>query len=148
MIKTEKALSTLLKQNLPKKTFFQRIENRVGEGIADTFICLDGNVFFIELKIIKNNRIVLQKSQIAWHISYDRSNGISFFLASSPSERCLFLFEGRKALEIQGSRIEDIDYLVRGSMKDVVAYLQERCCINVTAPSAGEGRAGGLRPAT
>lgn len=109
---------------------------------------MNGNVYFIELKIIKNNKIIPQKSQIAWHISYDRSNGISFFLASSPKERCLFLFEGGKALEIQGSRIEDIEYLVRGSIKDVVAYLQERCCKNVTAPSAGEGRAGGLRPAT
>ena len=143
MAKTEKILSNLLKQSLPKKTFFQRIENRVGEGIPDTFICMNGNVYFIELKIIKNNRIIPQKSQIAWHISYDRSNGISFFLASSPKERCLFLFEGGKALEIQGSRIEDIEYLVRGSIKDVVAYLQERCCINVTLPSAGEGRGGG-----
>ena len=100
MAKTEKILSNLLKQSLPKKTFFQRIENRVGEGIPDTFICMNGNVYFIELKIIKNNRIIPQKSQIAWHISYDRSNGISFFLASSPKERCLFLFEGGKALEI------------------------------------------------
>ena len=137
MAKTEKTLSTILKQNLPKKTFFQRIENRVGEGIPDTFICMDGYNFFIELKIIKNNRIILQKSQIAWNIKYSRCNGVSFFLASSPKERCLFLFEGQKALEIQGSRVEDIEYLVRGSIKDVVAYLQERCCINVTAPSAG-----------
>jgi penicillin-binding protein-related factor A (putative recombinase) len=97
---------------------------------------MDGYNFFIELKIIKNNRIILQKSQIAWHIKYDRSNGISFFLASSPKERCLFLFEGQKALEIQGSRVEDIEYLVRGSIKEVVAYLQQ-CCKNVTAPSAG-----------
>ncbi len=101
--------------------------------MPDVYICMDGVPLWVELKIIKNNRIIPQKSQIAWHISYDRSNGISFFLASSPKERCLFLFEGRKALEIQGSRIEDIDYLVRGSMKDVVAYLQERCCKNVTA---------------
>jgi Holliday junction resolvase len=141
MAKTEKTLSTILKQNLPKKTFFQRIENRVGEGIPDTFICIDGNVYFIELKIIKNNRIILQKSQIAWHIKYSRCNGASFFLASSPKEGCLFLFEGGKALEIQGSRIEDIEYLVRGSIKDVVAYLQQ-CCKNVTP--IGEGRAGGF----
>tara|TARA_R100001463_G_scaffold119909_1_gene175872 strand:+ start:43 stop:483 length:441 start_codon:yes stop_codon:yes gene_type:complete len=141
MAKTEKTLSTILKQNLPKKTFFQRIENRVGEGIPDTFICIDGNVYFIELKIIKNNRIILQKSQIAWHIKYSRCNGASFFLASSPKDRCLFLFEGGKALEIQGSRIEDIGHLVQGSIKDVVAYLQQ-CCKNVTP--IGEGRAGGF----
>ena len=125
---TEKKLWNSLRQYLPKKSHAQRIENRVSEGMPDCYICIDGVPIWVELKIIKNNRIVLQKSQIAWHISYDRSNGISFFLASSPSDRCLFLFEGRKALEIQGSRIEDIDYLVRGSIKDVVAYLQERCC--------------------
>jgi|TARA_R110000787_G_scaffold285191_2_gene400317 hypothetical protein len=89
---------------------------------------MNGNVFFIELKIIKSNKIIPQKSQIAWHISYKRSNGISFFLASSPKDRCLFLFEGGRALEIQGSRIEDIGYLVRGSITDIVTYLQERCC--------------------
>jgi Holliday junction resolvase len=88
---------------------------------------MNGNVFFIELKIIKNNRITIQKSQIAWHISYDRSNGISFFLASRPKEGDLFLFEGGKSLEIQGSRIEDIEHLVQGSIKDVVAYLQQSC---------------------
>ncbi len=31
MPKTEKLLSAILKQNLPKKTFYQRIENRVRE---------------------------------------------------------------------------------------------------------------------
>ena len=89
---------------------------------------MNGNVFFIELKILKSNKIIPQKSQIAWHISYKRSNGISFFLASSPKDRCLFLFEGGKALEFQGSRIEDIDFLVRGTITDVVTYLQESCC--------------------
>ena len=127
MPKTEKLLSAILKQNLPKKTFYQRIENRIGEGIPDTFICMNGNVFFIELKIIKNNRITIQKSQIAWHIKYNQCNGVSFFLASRPKERDLFLFEGGKSLEIQGSRIEDIGHLVQGSIKDVVAYLQQSC---------------------
>tara|TARA_Y100000401_G_C8275317_1_gene200543 strand:- start:117 stop:404 length:288 start_codon:yes stop_codon:yes gene_type:complete len=92
---------------------------------------MNGNVFFIELKIIKNNRITIQKSQIAWHIKYNQCNGVSFFLASRPKERDLFLFEGGKSLEIQGSRIEDIEHLVQGSIRDVVAYLQQ-CCKNVT----------------
>ena len=45
MAKTEKILSNLLKQSLPKKTFFQRIENRVGEGIPDTFSINSEQIF-------------------------------------------------------------------------------------------------------
>ena len=56
MPKTERSLWTSLKQNLPKKTHFERIENRTGEGMPDVYLCMDGVPVWLELKIVKNGR--------------------------------------------------------------------------------------------
>lgn len=97
-----------MKKHLPKKTHAQRIENRVSEGMPDSYICMDGIPIWCELKIIKRNGVALQPSQIAWHLSHSRCGGVSFFLAFAPSEGLAFLFEGSSALEIQGSRACDL----------------------------------------
>ena len=47
----------LLKKNLPPKTHYQRIENRVSNGMCDTFLCHNGKSVFIELKTTKNNHV-------------------------------------------------------------------------------------------
>ena len=53
----------LLKKNLPPKTHYQRIENRVSNGMCDTFLCHNGRSVFIELKT-KTGR--LTKYQQNW----------------------------------------------------------------------------------
>ncbi len=97
-----------MRQYLPKRSHFQRIENRTGEGIPDVYICIDGVPVWCELKIIKNGRASVSKSQIAWHLGHTRCNGVSFFLLHCPSTGDVFLFDGASAPEIQGSRIDDL----------------------------------------
>jgi hypothetical protein len=105
---TEKKLWNSFRQHLPKKSHAQRIENRVSEGMPDCYICIDGVPIWVELKIIKNNRIDIRPSQIAWHTSHSRCGGVSFILGYTPTERLAFLFEGGIAPQIQGSRFDDL----------------------------------------
>ena len=97
---TEKNLWLQLKKNLPPKTHYQRIENRVSNGMCDTFLCHNGKSVFIELKTTKNNSILLQKSQIAWNMSLFYSKGLSFFLVKHLLTSDLFLFGGGQAIEL------------------------------------------------
>jgi len=89
-----------LKKNLPPKTHYQRIENRVSNGMCDTFLCHNGRSVFVELKTTKNNKILLQTSQIAWNMSLFNAKGLSFFLVKHLLTSDLFLFEGGQAIEI------------------------------------------------
>ena len=97
---SEKNLWLLLKKNLPPKTHYQRIENRVSNGMCDTFLCHNGKSVFIELKTTKNNSILLQKSQIAWNMSLFYSKGLSFFLVKHLLTSDLFLFGGGQAIDL------------------------------------------------
>lgn len=108
MPKTERSLWNSLKQNLPKKTHFQRIENRAGQGMPDVYLCMDGVPVWCELKIIKNGRVSLSTSQIAWHLAHTRCGGASFFLVHDPSTGDVFLFDGGKAAVIHESRTTDL----------------------------------------
>ena len=89
-----------MKKNLPPKTHYQRIENRVSNGMCDTFLCHNGISVFVELKTTKNNHILLQRSQIAWNMSLFNSKGLSFFLVKHLLTSDLFLFEGGQAIEL------------------------------------------------
>jgi hypothetical protein len=54
----EKTLGNEIKSVLPKGSFFNKIENRVGVGLPDLFILLNGIPLFIELKSpIKGNKL-------------------------------------------------------------------------------------------
>ena len=108
MPKTERSLWNSLKQNLPRKTHFQRIENRAGQGMPDVYLCMDGVPVWCELKIIKNGRASLSTSQIAWHLAHTRCGGASFFLLHEPSTGDVFLFDGGKAAVIHESRTIDL----------------------------------------
>lgn len=108
MPRTEQSLWNSLRQHLPKKTHFQRIENRAGEGMPDVYLCMDGVPIWSELKIIKNGKVSISKSQIAWHLGHTRCNGVSFFLLHCPSTGNVFLFDGGLAAKLQGSRIDDL----------------------------------------
>ena len=105
MPKTEKALSTSLKQKLPKKSHYQRIENRAGEGMPDVYMCLDGVPIWLELKIIKSNRVTVNKSQIAWHLGHSRCNGVSFSCYTTPRRVMYFCLTEvlRSSSKVRGS---------------------------------------------
>ena len=105
MPRTERQLWNSLRQKLPKKTHCQRIENRAGEGMPDVYLCMDGVPVWAELKITKNDRFTISKSQIAWHLGHTRCGGVSFFLVHDPSTRLVFLFDGGLAPELHGSRL-------------------------------------------
>ena len=67
-----------LKKNLPKNWFVNRIENRIGGGVPDVYICIDGYSIWLELKVTKTHRVSVSPHQIAWHYSLSQSKGTSF----------------------------------------------------------------------
>jgi len=69
---------------------------------------MNGVPVWCELKIIKNNRVSLSTSQIAWHLAHTRCGGASFFLVHDPSTGDVFLFDGGKAAVIHESRTIDL----------------------------------------
>ena len=83
-----------LKKNLPKNWFVNRIENRIGGGVPDVYICIDGKSFWLELKVTKSHRVSVSPHQIAWHYSLSQSKGESFFLLKALSSSTLYLFDG------------------------------------------------------
>ena len=105
MPRTERQLWNSLRQKLPKKTHCQRIENRAGEGMPDVYLCMDGVPVWAELKITKNDRFTISKSQIAWHLGHTRCGGVSFFLVHEPPTGLVFLFDGGLAAQLHGSRL-------------------------------------------
>jgi hypothetical protein len=118
-----------LKQNLPKKTHFQRIENRAGQGMPDVYLCMNGVPVWCELKIIKNGRASLSTSQIAWHLAHTRCGGASFFLLHEPSTGDVFLFDGGKAAVIHELRTIDLcapapAYVWKGPLRAAPAALR------------------------
>jgi len=115
-----------LRQHLPKKTQSQRIENRSGQGMPDLYMCMDGAPVWCELKIIKSGKVKLSKSQIAWHSSHSRCNGVSFILAHDPFEGSVYLFDGAFSAEIQGSRVNDLQsaLLWRGDLRSAPCALR------------------------
>jgi len=86
---------------MPPKWFKTRIENRVGEGVPDVFVCANSLPFWLELKVTKTNRINISSGQIAWNYAYSQSGGVSFFLVNLPSNTNLYLFEGRFGRELK-----------------------------------------------
>ena len=94
--------------------------------MPDVYICMDGVPIWAELKIIKNGRVSIAKSQIAWHLSHSRCKGVSFFLAHDPSTGDVYLFDGVSAPEIQGSRFDDLSSAVRwrGDLRSTTAALR------------------------
>ena len=119
-----------MKQNLPRKTHCERIENRSGEGMPDVYLCIDGVPIWLELKIIKNGTVKVSKSQIAWHCSHSHCNGTSFFLLHDPFTSDLFLFDGASVIEISGSRIDDLRpaALYIGDMAGLIESLRPAAC--------------------
>jgi hypothetical protein len=85
-----------------------RIESWASPGVPDVNGCADFGEFWIELKVIKNNRIKLSPHQIAWHITRSRHGGRSFILAREAGRSPLILFSGQQAKELYDKKIGEI----------------------------------------
>ena len=112
-----------MKKNLPPKTHYQRIENRVSNGMCDTFLCHDGKSVFVELKTTKNNHVLLQRSQIAWNMSLFTSKGLSFFLVKHLLTSDLFLFGGGQAIDLSEKGLLVDCQLKTKDVKKILGYI-------------------------
>ena len=95
---------------MPTHWFPTRIENRVGEGVPDVFLCAEGLPFWLELKVTKTNRINISSGQIGWNYALHKSGGVSFFLVEVLSSTNLYLFGGE-----QGRALKDHGLSISGS---------------------------------
>ena len=92
---TEKNFFLSIKNQLPKGTFIQKIENKFNSGFPDLIIINEKLPLFIELKSpTKGNTFKIEPSQIATHLRISANNYVSFFLVQAPSKAIIYLFDG------------------------------------------------------
>tara|TARA_Y100001938_G_scaffold134967_1_gene196046 strand:- start:756 stop:1163 length:408 start_codon:yes stop_codon:yes gene_type:complete len=85
-----------------------RIESWSSPGVPDVNGCAEFGEFWIELKVIKNNRVLLSPHQVAWHLVRSRNCGHSFILAREAGRTPLILFSGSKAKDLADKKIPEI----------------------------------------
>jgi hypothetical protein len=85
-----------------------RIESWSSPGVPDVNGCAEFGEFWIELKIIKNKRIVLSPHQIAWHVTRSRHQGRSYILAREAARTPLILFYGKQAKDLVDLKMGEI----------------------------------------
>ena len=95
-----------MRQNLPKKWFATRIENKHGGGIPDVHIVADGVPFWIELKVSKSNAVNLSAHQVAWNMAYFARGGANFILVKHLPTKHLYLFGGDQGPSLVNGGIE------------------------------------------
>ena len=132
---TEKNFFLSIKDNLPKGTFIQKIENKFNSGFPDLIIINEMLPLFIELKApTKGNKFKVELSQISTHLRIKANNYVSFFLVRHPLTKCLYLFEGGKLCTFLASQTlatllvseASEGFLIRGSLKEVLALANQR----------------------
>jgi hypothetical protein len=89
----ESDLWASVRANLPDdRTQLCRIENEVGTGISDVNACRDGQERWIELKLVKGDRIYFRCSQRSWITRRTQVGGKVFVLARDGD--VLLLYDG------------------------------------------------------
>jgi hypothetical protein len=90
-----------------------RIESWASPGVPDVNGCAEFGEFWIELKIIKNNRAILSPHQIAWHLIRSRYCGRSYILAREAAKTPLILFSGGQAKDLADKKIGEISPIIK-----------------------------------
>ena len=85
-----------------------RVESWASPGVPDVNGCSDFGEFWIELKVIKNNRIKLSPHQIAWHTLRTRAGGRSYILAREAARTPLILFSGKQVKDLADLKMDEI----------------------------------------
>ena len=88
-----------IKENT-KDIYWTRFENRVAQGVPDCYGISAGISFWVELKVIRSNRIVLSPFQKAWNFSHSLHGGRNFIMAKALAPTLLYIFPGCTALSI------------------------------------------------
>lgn len=96
-----------------------RIENRAGGGLPDVFCLVDGLPLWVELKAFKFEQLKISPHQVAWHASFARQNGLSFFLARSMVSGYVHLHSGRNVTALASGPISGVDGQVFRKVSDV-----------------------------
>tara|TARA_Y100001951_G_C11252623_1_gene247396 strand:+ start:508 stop:945 length:438 start_codon:yes stop_codon:yes gene_type:complete len=98
-VKPESKFWKQIKENLPN-IHWTRFENWATPGVPDAHGCKDGISFWIELKVIRSNKINLSPHQIMWNYKYSLHGGRSFIMALALSRSLLYIFPGSVVLSI------------------------------------------------
>ena len=124
---TEKNFFLSIKDNLPKGTFVQKIENKFNSGFPDVIIINEKYPLFIELKSpTKGNTFKVEPSQISTHLRLKANNYVSFFLVRAPSKSIIYLFEGGTLCKASSAKMpcnpplshDTEGFLIYGSLED------------------------------
>lgn len=117
-------------KKLNKNYYFQAIETYTSCGVADLFTVINGQSFWLELKVIHTKKptlnIGLSKYQIAWQTVLNKHGGHCFNLVRALSQRVLKTYrqEARGLIELATypdtevglcTALEDLAEIVRSS---------------------------------
>ena len=89
-----------------KDYYFQAIETSTSRGVADLFTIINGQSYWLELKLNKAKKptlnIGLSKYQMAWQIVLNKHGGHCFNLVRLPTQRVVktYRHEARGLVEI------------------------------------------------
>jgi len=100
-VKPESKFWKDLKENCPD-IFWTRQENWAMPGVPDVYGIKDGIPFWVELKVIKSNKVNLRPHQIMWNYKHSLCGGRSFIMAKAPSQGLLHIFSGSLVHSIAG----------------------------------------------
>jgi hypothetical protein len=93
-------------KKLNKNYYFQAIETTTSRGVADLFTVINGQSYWLELKLIKAKKptlnIGLSKYQVAWQIVLNKHGGHCFNLVRVLSQSTLKTYrqEARGLIEL------------------------------------------------
>ena len=92
-MKPESKFWKQVKENL-SDIHWTRLENRIGQGIPDCYGISAGISVWLELKVIRSNKIVLSPFQKSWNFSHSLQGGRSFIIATTFPQSLLYIFSG------------------------------------------------------
>lgn len=112
-----------LKKSLPQ-VYFERIENRIGQGTPDITAIYNQKEIWIELKFIKLNKINLSTFQISWHLKRFSLGIRTFILVKRGKDSLIKAYEGKKALELAKNGFSVPCFVVREPRTDIKKLLK------------------------
>ena len=92
-MKPESKFWKQIKENL-SDIHWTRLENRIGQGIPDCYGIKDGISVWLELKVIRSNKIVLSPFQKSWNFNHSLQGGRNFIIATTFPQSLLYIFSG------------------------------------------------------
>ena len=92
-MKPESKFWKQVKENLTQ-IHWTRFENRIGQGVPDCYGISAGISVWVELKVIRSNKIVLSPFQKSWNFSHSLQGGRNFIMATTFPQRLLYIFSG------------------------------------------------------